>query len=60
MSHPHDGYDSIIGVDYRPGDEFFYAWTGDESHSIMGYLDLRARLGSSIATTSGDILQQSI
>jgi hypothetical protein len=45
MSHPHDGYDSTIGVDYGPGDEFFYAWAGDESHSIMSYLDLSNAFG---------------
>jgi hypothetical protein len=40
MSHPHDGYDSATGVDYGPGDEFFYAWAGDESNSMMSYIDL--------------------
>ncbi len=40
MSHPHDGYDSTSGVDYGPGDEFFFAWAGDESNSMMSYIDL--------------------
>ena len=40
MSHPHDGYDSTSGVDYGPADEFFFAWAGDESNSMMSYIDL--------------------
>jgi hypothetical protein len=38
MSHPHDGYDYELNLDYGPGDEFYFAWIGDESHSVMGYL----------------------
>jgi len=40
MSHPHDGYDSTSGVDYGPADDFYFAWSGDESNTIMHYLDL--------------------
>jgi hypothetical protein len=40
MSHPHDGYDSASGVDFEPADEFYFAWSGDESNSIMSYVDL--------------------
>jgi hypothetical protein len=40
MSHPHDGYDSTSGVDFGPEDEFFFAWAGDESNSMMSYIDL--------------------
>lgn len=40
MSHPHDGYDSETGTDYGPGDEYYFAWSGDESNSIMNYMDL--------------------
>ncbi|MEJ3747389.1 hypothetical protein WEI85_29400 [Actinomycetes bacterium KLBMP 9797] len=40
MSHPHDGYDSETGVDYGPGNEFFFAWAGDQSNSMMSYIDL--------------------
>jgi hypothetical protein len=40
MSHPHDGYDSELGLDYGPADEFYFAWSGDESHTIMSYIDL--------------------
>ena len=40
MSHPHDGFDYESGVDYGPGDEYYYAWLGDESNSMMSYIDL--------------------
>jgi len=38
MSHPHDGYDSEFGIDYGPGDDFYFAWSGDESDTVMSYL----------------------
>ena len=40
MSHPHDGYDYEADVDFGPGDEFYFAWSGDESNSMMSYIDL--------------------
>jgi hypothetical protein len=40
LSHPHDGYDSELGLDYGPGGEFYYVWVGDESDTIMQYLGL--------------------
>jgi hypothetical protein len=40
MSHPHDGYDPESGVDYEPTGDFFFAWLGDETNSIMSYIDL--------------------
>ena len=40
MSHPHDGYDSELDLDYGGAGEFYFAWSGDESNSIMHYLDL--------------------
>jgi len=40
MSHPHDGYDYESDVDFGPGDEFYFAWSGDESNSMMSYIDL--------------------
>jgi hypothetical protein len=40
LSHPHDGYDYEADVDYGPGDEFYFAWSGDESNSMMSYIDL--------------------
>ncbi len=38
MSHPHDGYDSELGLDYNPADAYEFAWSGDESNSIMQYI----------------------
>jgi hypothetical protein len=40
MSHPHDGYDPASGVDFEPTGEFFFTWLGDESNSIMSYIDV--------------------
>ena len=40
MSHPHDGYDPETGVDFEPTGDFFFAWLGDESNSMMSYIDV--------------------
>jgi hypothetical protein len=40
MSHPHDGYDPQSGVDFGPTGDFFFAWLGDESNSMMSYIDV--------------------
>jgi hypothetical protein len=40
MSHPHDGYDSTTGVDYGPEGPFLFANAGDESNSMMSYIDV--------------------
>ncbi len=40
LSHPHDGYDSASGVDFEPTGDYFFAWLGDESNSMMSYIDL--------------------
>jgi hypothetical protein len=40
MSHPHDGWDSELQLDYGPEGDFYLAWAGDESNSIMSYVDL--------------------
>ena len=45
MSHPHDGYDSELDLDYGPEDDFYFAWSGDESNTIMHYLDLSLEFG---------------
>lgn len=37
LSHPHDGYDPETGVDYDAVDDFYYAWSGDESDTVMQY-----------------------
>jgi hypothetical protein len=40
LSHPHDGYDPPTGVDFEPTGPYFFAWLGDESNSMMSYIDL--------------------
>jgi hypothetical protein len=40
MSHPHDGFDSEDGIDFGPSGDFYYTWSGDESNTIMSYLDV--------------------
>lgn len=40
MSHPHDGYDYEADIDFGPGDEYYFVWSGDESNSMMSYIDL--------------------
>ena len=40
MSHPHDGYDYETDVDFGPGGPYYFAWSGDESNSMMSYIDL--------------------
>jgi len=40
MSHPHDGYDYESDTDFGPGGPFYFAWSGDESNSMMSYIDL--------------------
>jgi hypothetical protein len=45
MSHPHDGYDSELGIDYGPGGDTFFAWSGDESATMMSYIDLTFSFG---------------
>ena len=45
MSHPHDGYDSVLDVDFGPSGPTYYAWAGDESNSVMSYLDLNWDFG---------------
>jgi hypothetical protein len=45
MSHPHDGYDSELGIDYGPSGFFEFAWSGDESQTVMHYLSLTNGFG---------------
>jgi hypothetical protein len=45
MSHPHDGFDPETGVDFDSGGEFFFAWAGDESETVMHYLTLSHQFG---------------
>ena len=45
MSHPHDGYDSELALDFGPSGPFEFAWSGDESHTVMHYLALSSGFG---------------
>lgn len=45
-SHPHDGYDSEHALDYGPEDEFFFVWSGDESATVMSYIDTNFAFGT--------------
>ena len=45
MSHPHDGYDSQLNIDYGASGPFYFANSGDESNSVMSYIDLTADFG---------------
>jgi hypothetical protein len=40
MTHPHNGYDFENGVEYGPSGPYAYAWFGDQSNSMMSYIDL--------------------
>jgi hypothetical protein len=45
MSHPHDGFDAETGVDFGAENDFFFAWAGDESDTVMHYLTLSNQFG---------------
>ncbi len=45
LSHPHDGYDSELGLDYGPSGFFYLAWVGDESDTVMHYLSISNGFG---------------
>jgi hypothetical protein len=45
MSHPHDGYDSELELDFAEGGFFEFAWSGDESHTVMQYIALTNQFG---------------
>ncbi len=40
MSHPHDGYDSEQALDFGAAGDYYFTWSGDESDTIMQYIDL--------------------
>jgi hypothetical protein len=40
LSHPHDGYDSETGVDYGHAGATYFAGSGDQSNSMMSYIDV--------------------
>jgi hypothetical protein len=40
MSHPHDGYDFQDNIDFGTTGDFTYSWLGDQSNTMMSYIDL--------------------
>lgn len=40
LSHPHDGYDYEQDLDFGPGGDTLFVWVGDESDTVMHYMDL--------------------
>ncbi len=46
MSHPHDGYDSELGLDFGAAGPFEFAWSGDESATVMHYIALSNGFGT--------------
>jgi hypothetical protein len=40
LDHPHSGYDSQTGEYYDAAGAFYFVWSGDESNSIMSYIDV--------------------
>ena len=45
MSHPHDGYDSEQELDFDASGPFEFAWSGDESQTVMHYIALSNGFG---------------
>ncbi|HLF27622.1 MAG TPA: hypothetical protein VJG32_14905 [Anaerolineae bacterium] len=45
LPSPHEGYDSELGLDYGPAGDTYFAWSGDESDTVMQYLALSHRFG---------------
>ncbi|MEP7116534.1 MAG: hypothetical protein ABI880_03060 [Acidobacteriota bacterium] len=45
MSHPHDGYDPELGLDFGAAGQFEFTWSGDESATVMHYLALSNSFG---------------
>ncbi len=45
LSHPHDGYDSEFGIQFGPRDDFYFAWSGNESDTVMHYMVLSNGFG---------------
>jgi hypothetical protein len=45
MSHPHDGYDWEWDLDYGSGGDLYFAFSGDESNTVMSYISLAGSFG---------------
>lgn len=45
LSHPHDGYDYEYDINYGSEGSLYFAWSGDESATVMSYMDLTTEFG---------------
>jgi hypothetical protein len=45
LSHPHDGYDSEMGLDYDAEGYYQFVWDGDESYTVMSYVSNAQHFG---------------
>ncbi|MFK4088971.1 hypothetical protein ACI2LF_32955 [Kribbella sp. NPDC020789] len=45
LTHPHDGYDGITNKFYEPTGDYYFAWLGGESNSVMNYLQVNTDFG---------------
>jgi hypothetical protein len=45
LSHPHDGYDAELGLDFGASDGLYFAWSGNEADSVMHYLAMSNSFG---------------
>jgi hypothetical protein len=45
FSHPHDGYDSEYDIDFGASGSLYFAQSGDESHTVMSYMNLSSEFG---------------
>jgi hypothetical protein len=45
LPHPHDGWDAQTLTYYDPTGDFYFAWTGDQSNTVMSYIDLSLGFG---------------
>jgi hypothetical protein len=45
LSHPHDGWDSEWAFDYGGTGDLYFAQSGDESNTVMHYMDLTTKFG---------------
>ena len=40
LNHPHDGHDPEVEGEIIPTGDFFFTWLGDESNTMMSYIDV--------------------
>jgi len=45
FSHPHDGYDAEFDLDFGGSGSLYFAQGGDESQTVMSYMNLSSKFG---------------